>query len=114
MVEYLRTLTTNPNNIRTTEDIIEFTKTDPLEEYPYKDIGKFLWTQAEGIDVDGEFYAKMVQEELFFGGEGGILGAAEKYQVDLFAVPSNGGAVNDVATKMGFPVLSIPLGFYLE
>lgn len=44
VVRYLKGLATNPNNITSAEDIIEFTKTFPGEEYPDKDTGKFLWT----------------------------------------------------------------------
>jgi amidase len=112
IVPYIQTLETNPNNIHSAEDVIEFTKTFPAEEYPERDIGKFLWTQAEGIDVDSEKYAEMVKQERFFGGEGGILGAMEKYKVDLFVVPSDWGIANDLAAKMGFPVMSVPLGYF--
>jgi amidase len=42
VVQYLETLKTNPNNIFSVEDIIEFTKTSPGKEYPEHDIGKFL------------------------------------------------------------------------
>lgn len=108
---YLETLTSNPNNIKTAEDIIEYTKNEPKEDYPAHDIGKFLWTQAEGIDVDSDKYHDMVKQELYFGGEGGITGALEKYGVDVLAVPSTEGISNDLAAKMGFPVIVIPLGF---
>jgi amidase len=111
---YIQTLETNPNNINSAEDLIEFTKTHPEEEYPERDIGKFLWTQAKGIDVDSDKYAEMVKQERYFGGPGGILGAMEKYNVDLFAVPSYWGIANDLAAKMGFPVISIPLGYFPE
>jgi amidase len=64
IVGYIQTLETNPNNIQSVEDIIDFTKSCPVEEYPDRDIGKFLWTQAEGIDVDGDKYREMAQQEL--------------------------------------------------
>ncbi len=114
IVGYIQTLETNPNNLHSAEDIIEFTKAFPAEEFPDRDIGKFLWTQAEGIDVDSKKYADMVAQERFFGGEGGILGAIDKYKVDLFVVPSDWGIANDLAAKMGFPVMSIPLGYFPE
>ncbi|TVY82555.1 putative amidase [Lachnellula suecica] len=112
IVAYLQTLETNPNNLRSPEDIIEFTKTFPGEHYPERDIGKFLWTQAEGIDVDSDKYKEMVQQELYFGGEGGILGAMEQYKLDVLVVPSTLGVANDLAAKMGFPFISVPLGFW--
>jgi len=114
IVKYLQILETNPNEIRSAEDIINFTKTFPAEDYPERDIGKFLWTQAEGIDVDSDKYKSMVEQELYFGGEGGIIGAMEKYKLDVLVVPSTLGIANDLAAKMGFPVIAVPLGFWPE
>ena len=111
IVKYLETLETNPNEIHSADDIINFTKKFPAEEYPARDIGKFLWTQAEGIDVENEKYKHMVAEELFYGGRGGILGAMEEHKLDVLVVPSTLGIANDLATKMGFPVIAVPLGY---
>ncbi|KAI1418796.1 NB-ARC and TPR domain protein [Xylaria sp. FL1777] len=113
-MHYLSTVENNPHNIQSAEDIIEFTKTHKEEEYPSRDIGKFLWTQAEGVDVESEKYHEMVEQERFFGGEGGILGAMDKYNLDVLAIPSSFGIGNDLAAKMGFPVIGVPLGFYPE
>ncbi|KAK0656898.1 hypothetical protein B0T16DRAFT_48620 [Cercophora newfieldiana] len=114
IVRYLKTLETNPNDLHSAEDIIEFTKRTPEEEYPEHDIGKFLWTQAEGIDVGSDKFEEMVKQERFYGGEGGILGAMDKHNLDLLVVPSSFGIANDLAAKMGFPVLGVPLGFFPE
>jgi len=114
IARYIDTLETNPHTIRSVEDIIEFTKACPEEEYPDRDIGKFLWTQAEGVDVTSDLYRGMVEQEKFFGGEGGILGALDRYEVDVLVVPSSAGIGPDLAAKMGFPELSVPLGFYPE
>ena len=114
MVDYLATLETNPNDIHSVEDIINFTKTSPAENFKEHDIGKFLWTQAEGIDVGSDKYKHMVEQELYFGGTGGILGAMEKHKLDILVTPSTLGVANDLAAKMGFPVISVPLGFYPE
>ena len=101
-----------PNS--TAEDIIEFTKTFPEEEYPEHDIGKFLWTLAEDIDVNSEKYKEMVKQEHFYGGEGGILGAMDKHKLDLLMVPSSFGIASDLAAKIGFPVMGVPLGVFPE
>lgn len=114
IARYLQTLETNPNNLHSAEDIIEFTKSFPAEEYPERDIGKFLLSQAEGVDVKSEKYKKMVEQEQFFGGEGGILGAMEKYNLDVLVVPADQDIANDLAAKMGFPAISVPLGFWPE
>ncbi|RWA10549.1 hypothetical protein EKO27_g4556 [Xylaria grammica] len=112
IVKYLETLATNPNEIHSAEDIINFTKTCPDEEYPEKDIRNFLWAQEEGINVESDKYKEMVERELYFGGEGGILGAIYEHKLDVIVVPSTLGITNDLAAKMGFPVVSVPLGFW--
>ena len=114
IVDYLKKLEKNPNDIHSVEDIINFTKTSPAESYAEHDIGKFLWTQEQGIDIDSDKYKHMVEQELYFGGEGGILGAMEKYKLDVLVTPSNLGVANDLAAKMGFPVITVPLGFFPE
>jgi amidase len=114
IVSYIQTLDSNPNNIHTVEDLIEFTKTDPREEFPDRDVGKFQWTQAEGVDVESEKYKKMVEQEKYFGGPGGILGAMERYDLDVIAFPLDQDVSNDLAAKMGFPAISVPLGFWPE
>jgi amidase len=70
MVRYLDTVKENPNKIRSVEDIIEFTKSNLAEKYSEKDIGKFMWTQAECIDVNSYRFKRAVEREQFFGGEG--------------------------------------------
>ncbi|PVH86782.1 amidase signature enzyme [Cadophora sp. DSE1049] len=82
--------------------------------YPDRDIGKFLWTQAEGVDIDGDKYKEMVKQEQFFGDEGGILGAMKKYHLDVLVVPADQDIGNDLAANMDSPVISVPLGFWPE
>lgn len=111
---YLATLETNPNNLHSLEDIIAFTKSSPSECYPERDIGNFLLARAEKFDVTSDEYKRHVEQEQYFGGEGGILGAMQLHKVDVFVIPSTIGAATDLASKMGFPLISIPLGFHPE
>lgn len=66
------------------------------------------------MDVDSDKYRDTFKQEQFYGGEGGILGAMETHILDLLMVPSSRGIANDLAAKMGFPVLGVPLGSYPE
>ncbi len=102
----------NQNDKQYMEDIINITKTSPAEDYAKQETGKFLWTQAEGIDVNSEKYSRMVKQEQYYGGEGGILGAMEKYKLDVLVTPFTPGVANHLAAKMGFPVITVPLGFH--
>ena len=42
ILDYLTTLETNSNHIHSVEDIINFTKTSPAEDYTEHGIGRFL------------------------------------------------------------------------
>ncbi|KAK0610365.1 amidase, partial [Bombardia bombarda] len=115
MPAYLETLEHNPNNLRSSGDIKAWIEEHPeLEDYPLRDTGKLAWMLKEGINVDSDKYKDMLEKEKYYGGPGGIVGAMEKYQLDLLAVPSSWGIANDLASKMGFPALSVPLGFFPE
>ncbi|KAK3332679.1 glutamyl-tRNA amidotransferase subunit A [Cercophora scortea] len=114
IARYLQSLETNPNHIHSAEDIIEFIKTTPAEEYPDRDMDIFLWTRDKDIDVGSDKYQQRLEKELFYGGEGGILGAMDKHDLDLLVVPSSQGIAIDLAAIMGFPVLGVPLGFFPE
>jgi amidase len=48
-----------------------------------------LWSKAEGVNVKSKKYKKIVEQEYFFGGEGGILGAMEKYSLNVLVVPAD-------------------------
>lgn len=111
---YLKTLKLNPHNLQSADDIIEFTKSHQSEEYPSKDIDNFLAAQAEKIEVGSEQYKKLVEKEQFFGSEGGIVGALDKHGLDVLVVPTTLGTANEMAARMSFPVMTVPLGFWPE
>ena len=54
------------------------------------------------MDISSDKYKHMVKQERFFRGEGGILGAMEKYKLDVLVTPSTVGVANDPAATMGF------------
>ncbi|KAL4938534.1 hypothetical protein BDV06DRAFT_225901 [Aspergillus oleicola] len=72
------TLSNPTRTISTPSRTSSASQTFPVEDYPAKDMGKFLWTQEEGVDVDSDKYKEMVTQELYFGDEGDILGTMEK------------------------------------
>jgi amidase len=111
---YFAGLKNNPLNIKTMKDLIAYTKSFPGEQYSDRDIEKFLWTQAKGTDISSLRYKELMEQDQYFGGAGGILGAMEKHDLDLIAIPSTIEIPTVFAAKMGFPILSVPLGFYPE
>jgi amidase len=109
---YLSGLGANPHNLTCIADLIAFTRARAEEDFPARDIGKFLWAQAEGVDVRSERYRAMLAQEEFFGGDGGILAALERDALDALVLPPSHGVAGDLAAKMGFPILVVPMGFW--
>lgn len=111
---YLSSLDTNPNNINNLDDLIAFTEATPEERYPEFDIGRFHWTKAEGADLNSQKYKDSLKQDLYFGGEGGILGATEAHNLDLIVIPTIAEIPMAFAAKVGFQLITVPLGFYPE
>lgn len=114
LARYFAGLKSNPHNIHNMKDLITYTQNTPEEQYPDRDIERFLWTQNEGADVSSTKYKELMEKDQYFGGVGGILGALKKHNLDILAVPSTLDIPTLFAAKMGFPILSMPLGFYPE
>ncbi|KAF3928621.1 hypothetical protein AA313_de0205030 [Arthrobotrys entomopaga] len=113
--QYLSLLVKNPNNISSLSDLIEFVKSDPREDYPDRDVD--IWIQAENqtcADNTCEAFQKAYESNLYLGGEGGILGALKsaggKDGLDALILPSS--FASDIAAIAGYPVVTVPMGFY--
>ena len=104
-------LVTNPNNIRTIDDIIEFTKKCPEEEYPSRDIER--WTNVKrAAALPAEELCRRREKSLRCGTEDGILGALRKWNLDVLIAPSVYTASTTFAARAGLPVIAVPLGFH--
>ncbi|KAK4208622.1 putative amidase [Rhypophila decipiens] len=114
LASYLSKLTTNPNNITSLSDLSNFTKrTAPeWEEYPSRNTA--TWDEAldpiEGFNNSDPRFWPFLQEDLFLGGEGGLLGALERYDLDAIILPTS--MAPGFAAIIGAPVVTVPLGAY--
>jgi len=106
---YLELLTYNPNNITSLIALRNFTQSFPLEDYPARDTG--IWDQAlqNWNNTDPRFWAAY-QQNLYFGEEGGLLGAIERDELDAVVLPTK--YAPDWAAAVGTPIVTVPLGFY--
>lgn len=110
LASYLSQLTYNPNNIQTLADITDFTQTSPLEHYPDRDTADFDAALAVNFsNTSPEFWAAY-QEDLYFGGPGGLLGALDTYDLDAVVLPTDNSP--SISAIIGGPVITIPLGAY--
>jgi amidase len=111
LAHYLGSLTSNPSNLQSLTDVRAFTQSSPLEEYP--DRNTAAWDEALDLqgynNTDPRFWGAY-QENLFFGGEGGLLGALQRNNLDAIILPSN--IAYRFAAIVGAPVVTVPLGVY--
>ncbi|GME28922.1 putative glutamyl-tRNA amidotransferase subunit a protein [Neofusicoccum parvum] len=108
---YLATLTANPTGVTDLAGVRAFTRAFGPEDYPDRDTG--VWDDAldaQGWDnADPRFWAAY-QADLFLGGEGGVLGALERGDLDAVVLPTS--ISPGVPAIVGAPVVTVPLGFY--
>lgn len=108
--EYLSALVMNPHNIKNMQDIIDFTKREPAEEYPKRDIHWFEASKC--LDYSSPEYAEGLKDSAIFAGEQGIMGALDGYgRLDALLAPSCAELPNYAAARGGFPIVSVPLGY---
>ncbi|CZR62750.1 related to amidase [Phialocephala subalpina] len=106
---YLKSLTYNPKNITSLAVLRDFTQSFPLEDYPARDTG--LWDQSlqSWNNTDPRFWAAY-QQVLYYGGEGGLLGALDRNNLDAVILPARWAP--DWASPVGTPIITVPLGSY--
>lgn len=106
--DYLKSLQANPHNIRNLQDLIEFTKACPGEEYPVRNVAGL--ERAERTDPEGELYKVMVEKDKYFANC--IETTLDRFCCDLLLIPALSATLQTFAAKSGSPVLSVPIGHY--
>lgn len=110
LVQYLDLLTENPTGVTDLASVANYTKNFFQEEYPSRDIG--VWVEALNLGFNNtspEFWP-LYQRNLYYGGEGGILGALERQNLDAVLLPTD--LSPGIPALVGSPVVTVPLGFY--
>lgn len=111
LASYLSLLTYNPNKITSLAVERNFTRTFPLEDYPDRDTA--VWDDALDTqgwnNTDPRFWAAY-QQDLYFGGEGGLFGALDRDNLDAVILPTS--FASTWAAIVGAPIVTVPLGFY--
>lgn len=111
LAEYFKGLTTNPNNMQSLEDLIEFIKKTEVEEYPRYDVATFELA-VNKAHYTSEKYKKLEQLRSYIVAEGGIEGALDRESLDVLVVPTAANTPVSFASLGGSPVIAVPLGFY--
>ena len=113
LATYLSELTYNPYGIENLSELNAFTHNFTAEMWPSRDTGE--WDGREGALTQGwnntspKFWPAY-QANLYYGGEGGILGALERNNVSAVLLPTQ--LSPSIPALVGSPVVTVPMGFY--
>jgi amidase len=108
LAQYLSKLERNPKNIRSIEDLRDFTWKFPDEEYPSRNTRNWDTVIEQKINNTSPEFWPIYQENLYLGGEGGILGALERHSLDAVVLPTVVAA--SIPALVGTPIVTVPLG----
>jgi amidase len=110
MAGYLLALSTNPRNLKSLDDIIEWTEKDTAEEYPKRDVARM--ERAAAIDIESDECKQVMARDEYFAGEGVVIGALHRHSLDALVTISPVDTVITFAAKAGSPVITVPVGVY--
>ncbi|KAJ7906225.1 amidase signature enzyme [Mycena leptocephala] len=108
--QYLEGLIENPSGVRSLADLIKFNDDNPTLEKPegYEDQSEFV--QAEATNgFDAEYFATLARN-YDIGSTRGIDFVLKKFNLDAIVLPSQGFTTTPAAV-VGYPIVTVPLGF---
>ncbi|PKS11112.1 hypothetical protein jhhlp_002873 [Lomentospora prolificans] len=109
LASYLAQLTENPADVHSLQDIRDFTRSTPGEEYP--DRNTATWDGALQLgynNTDAEFEEDL--EKLRGYGNDWLLGAIEDNELDAVILPTSAASL--FAAWAAAPLVSVPMGFW--
>jgi amidase len=110
LANYLSELSYNPNNIHSLSDLRAFTQSFPAEDYPDRNTATWDAALALGYNNSDIRFWTEYQKNQYWGGEGGMLGAIARNNLDALIMPTSQSPGR--AAIVGAPVVTVPMGFY--
>ncbi|PSR88678.1 amidase [Coniella lustricola] len=107
---YLAKLSFNPHNLTTLEDVRDFTRSHPQENFPTTDTGIFDGTLNVNMTNTSPLFWSNRTTALHLAGELGILGAMANHSLDAIVLPTDYAHYH--AAVLGTPVVVVPMGVY--
>jgi amidase len=106
--QYLSKVEKNPQNINNIHDLRTWTQNYPEEEYPRRDTT--VWDSAieSGVTQGSAEFHALYEENLYLGGDGGVLGALDRHSLDAIILPSK--IAFSRPALVGSPIITVPLG----
>ncbi|EGO26610.1 hypothetical protein SERLADRAFT_447766 [Serpula lacrymans var. lacrymans S7.9] len=110
---YFESLLANPSGVMSLEDLIMFDNANPTLEEPtgYTDQSELIGAEAT-TGFNSSYYASLAFDKEL-GATRGIDAALEMYTLDALVLPAPGYTTVPAAIA-GYPIVTVPLGFYPE
>ncbi|KAL9119252.1 MAG: hypothetical protein Q9187_004194 [Circinaria calcarea] len=110
--KYFSGLQVNPVGIHTMGDLIQYTKSEPREEYSKRNIVSFEHAIFLNLTASSSEVWEAYQAGLQLADEGGIIRAMNVYRLDAIIMPSSGSFF--LPALLGTPVITVPMGGFSE
>ncbi|KZP01899.1 amidase [Calocera viscosa TUFC12733] len=110
IANYFNGLTYNPNNIHDINALINFTMNYPAEDYPDRNVATWQQDANLTIKIGDAAYFQALELQYYYGSNATILGALEQNGLDALIIPSS--QAPGYASIAGYPIISVPLGYY--
>ncbi|KAJ7432101.1 amidase signature enzyme [Mycena galericulata] len=110
---YFQALLKNPSGVRSLAELIQFDNDNPTLEEPanFTDQSQFIASEAtDGFDA-AYFAALAADHDL--GSTRGIDFVLKEFNLDALVLPAP-GPTTEIAAVVGYPIVTVPLGFYPE
>ncbi|PVI02693.1 amidase signature enzyme [Periconia macrospinosa] len=108
LAHYLARLEYNPYDIYTVHHLQQFTQRCPAEEYPQRNTASWDVAIEQNLGNTSPEFTQHYRENMYLGGEGGVLGALERYHLDAIVLPTK--VAYEIPALVGSPIITVPLG----
>ncbi|TFK55208.1 amidase signature enzyme [Heliocybe sulcata] len=108
---WYQSLYTNPSGVRSLEQLIAFDNTNPSLEEPANYTDQSILVASEATTGYNATYCSALAADYDMGRTRGIDAALQQYNLDALVLPA-GGLTTVPAAIAGYPIVTVPLGFY--
>jgi amidase len=110
LAAYFSELTYDPYDLKDLAELSNFTHAFPLEDWPERDT--LIWKSAldQGWNNSDYRFWKAYMDGLYYGDEGGVLGALRRTNTSAILLPTQ--LSPSIPAIAGSPVVTVPMGFY--
>ncbi|KAF8630745.1 hypothetical protein AX17_005340, partial [Amanita inopinata Kibby_2008] len=108
--KYFNSLISNPSGVRSLADLIKFNDDNPELEKTAGFDDQSIFIECEATTVNQKYF-DAIQHNRKLGATEGIDAVLKKHKLDALILPASGLAAVPAAIA-GYPIVTVPLGFY--